>query len=95
MHFFFDNASAISFYRPHRVVFAVWNSLRILFRVRLWIKIVDTLGFFANLRGKGANLVFNVSLKTFTPTAYRGPLTILSLHSIKFVDDIDLTSFGI
>lgn len=37
--FFFDNASAISFYRPHRVVFAVWNSLRILFRVRLSIKI--------------------------------------------------------
>jgi hypothetical protein len=36
--FFFDNASAISFYRPHRVVFAVWNSLRILFRARLWMK---------------------------------------------------------
>lgn len=38
LHFFFDNASAISFYRPRRVVFAVWNSLRILFRVRLWMK---------------------------------------------------------
>lgn len=37
--FFFDDASAISFYRPHRVVFAVWNSLRILFRVRLWMKL--------------------------------------------------------